>query len=289
MNSTKKDSKTIYQFNILLLTVFLLFFSKNETVAQYNPRQTIRGVIKDELTKQVVPGASIIVLGTSSFSISNESGLFIIENIPVGRYSICISILGYYPVVINELLVSSGKEIVLEIELQERPFKLEEAIIKPKISKDKSQNEMSAVSSRTFSVEEANRFAGTINDPGRMASNYAGVVAAGISNNAIIIRGNAPKGILWRLEGLEIPMPNHFSESNVAGGGGLTIFSGQIMSNLDFYTGAFPAEYSNALSGIFDIKFRNGNNAQKEMAVQVGIQGVELSAEGPFKNYSLSS
>ena len=166
--------------------------------------------------------------------------------------------------------------------MDEDVFTLNTLTVTPDLEKSRSQNNMAFVSSRTFSVEEARRFAGAIDDPARMAANYAGVIPASATNNAIIIRGNAPKGILWRLEGIDIPRPNHFSESNVAGGGGLTIFSGQMLSNSDFFTGAFPSEYSNAFSGVFDLKFRNGNPSKNEHSFQIGVQGIEFSSEGPI-------
>ncbi|MFW5754659.1 MAG: TonB-dependent receptor plug domain-containing protein, partial [Marinilabiliaceae bacterium] len=142
---------------------------------------------------------------------------------------------------------------------------------------------MASVSARTFSVEEARRYAGAIDDPGRMAGNFSGVTTAGVNVNAIVVRGNAPKGLLWRLEGVDIPVPSHFSGANVAGGGGLTMFSSQLLANSDFYTGAFPAEFGNATAGVFDMKLRNGNNRQREYATQVGVQGIEAATEGPFK------
>jgi hypothetical protein len=143
---------------------------------------------------------------------------------------------------------------------------------------------MALVSARTFSVEEANRYAGAVNDPGRMAGSFAGVTTAGANVNAIVVRGNAPKNLSWRLEGVDIPVPSHFSGSNVAGGGGLTIFSSSLLANSDFYTGAFPAEFGDAAAGVFDMKLRNGNNRNREYAFQAGVQGIEAAAEGPFRS-----
>jgi len=139
------------------------------------------------------------------------------------------------------------------------------------------------VSARTFSVEEAGRYAGALDDPARMAGNFAGVTTAGLNVNAIVVRGNAPKGLLWRLEGVDIPVPSHFAGGNVAGGGGLSIFSSQVLANSDFYTGAFPAEFGNATAGVFDMKLRKGNNRKYEHSFQLGVQGVEIASEGPFK------
>ena len=148
--------------------------------------------------------------------------------------------------------------------------------------RNKPLNEYSAVSARTFSVEETQKYAAAVNDPARMSTSYAGVVSTDDGNNAITIRGNSPNGLLWRMEGVEIPNPNHFSNVGTAGGG-ISILSSQVLTNSDFMTGAFPAEYGNALSGVFDLKLRRGNNQKSEQTIQVGFLGTDLAVEGPFK------
>ncbi|MEL6358302.1 MAG: TonB-dependent receptor, partial [Bacteroidota bacterium] len=97
----------------------------------------------------------------------------------------------------------------------------------------------------------------------------------------IIIRGNSPRGLLWRMEGIEIPNPNHFSEEG-ASGGGISALSVNVLANSDFFTGAFPAEYGNAASGVFDLSLRKGNNEKREYAFQAGVLGLDLAAEGPI-------
>ncbi|MBE0652271.1 MAG: TonB-dependent receptor [Bacteroidales bacterium] len=245
--------------------------------------QTIRGVVRDANTREALLGANVILAETNTGTITDPEGKFVIPDVPVGRYYLHVRYVGYEPVVIPELLVGSGKEVVLEIDMQTSFSALEEVVVKPRVRKDRPVNGMANVSARTFSVEEAGRYAGALDDPARMAGNFAGVTTAGVNVNAIVVRGNAPKGLVWRLEGVDIPVPSHFSGSNVAGGGGLTIFSGRLLANSDFYTGAFPAEYGNATAGVFDMKLRNGNNRKREYAFQAGIQGVEAAAEGPFR------
>lgn len=183
----------------------------------------------------------------------------------------------------TEVLVSSGKETVLHFELKEQVFEGEEITVSPEIDKAKPLNDMAYVSSRSFTVEETRRYAGGLDDPSRMATAFAGVSSGGgIQQNALVIRGNAPKNVQWRLQGVEIPNPNHFAGLSVAGGGGLTLFSGQLLADSDFMTSAFPAQYGNALAGVFDINFRSGNMKQREHAAQIGINGLEFASEGPF-------
>jgi hypothetical protein len=140
---------------------------------------------------------------------------------------------------------------------------------------------MALASARMLSVEEASRYAGGLDDPARLVTAFAGV-SGGLSSNGISIRGNSPMFLQWRLEGVEAVNPTHFSDMTGVGGGILTALSSNVLGNSDFFTGAFPAEYGNALSGVFDMQLRNGNNQNHEHTVQVGSLGVEFASEGPL-------
>ncbi len=191
--------------------------------------------------------------------------------------------MGYEPYIVPELLVTSGKEPVLYVQLTGSIINLKEVVIKPKIDKSKSINSMALISARSFTVEETRRFAGSLDDPLRAASAFGGIVMSNyLGENRIVVRGNSPKGILWRLDEVDIPNPNHFGGIGNSHGG-VAVFSSQLLTNSDFYTGAFPSDYGNALASVFDIKFRNGNYNKREYTFQAGLLGVEASAEGPFK------
>jgi len=258
------------------------------TLAQI-PTQNIRGVVMDADSRETLLGATLILMDQNRGTISDQQGRFVFENLKVGRYALKASFVGYEPVLIPELLLSSGKELNLEIMLVISASELDEVTIRPTVRKDKALNSMAIVSARTFSVEESQRYAGAIDDPGRMAGNFAGVTTVGTHLNAIVIRGNAPKGLLWRLEGVDVPVPSHFAGANVAGGGSLTMFSSQMLANSDFYTGAFAAEYGNATAGVFDMQLRNGNSHKAEYSMKIGVQGIEASAEGPLKRGGTAS
>jgi hypothetical protein len=178
-------------------------------------------------------------------------------------------------------MVNAGKELIITIPVESFVKEQTEIVIKGDKRKNKPINELSVVSARAFTVEETQRYAAAVNDPLRMATNFAGVVSADDGNNNIVIRGNSPTGLLWRMEGVDIPNPNHFSSAG-GSGGGISILSSQLLANSDFLTGAFAAEYGNALSGVFDLKLRKGNNEKKEFALQAGVLGLNVSAEGPF-------
>lgn len=271
------------------ICLFLFVFTIQQVEAQTG---TIRGKVTDALTNEPLPGANITLLDTNPLigAATNQNAEFELTNIRLGRYDIEVRFIGYKPMIKTGVLVSSGKETVLHFQLREQVFEGEEITISPEIDKAKPLNDMAYVSSRSFTVEETRRYAGGLDDPSRMATAYAGVTSGGgIQQNALVIRGNAPKNVQWRLQGIEIPNPNHFAGLSVAGGGGLTLFSGQLLADSDFLTSAFPAEYGNALAGVFDINFRSGNTKQREHAAQIGIHGLEFASEGPFSENSNST
>ncbi len=266
-----------------ILIVFIALFCISLSVFSQKPAQTLRGLVQDASTREVLPGANILLQELDKGTITDMKGEFSFSDVPVGRYTLEARFVGYRPVVVPEIVVGSAKEVILEINMEESVSELDEVVIKSSMHKNRPINSMAMVSARTFSVEEARRYAGAIDDPARMAGNFAGVTTAGVNVNAIVVRGNAPKGLLWRLEGVNIPVPSHFAGGNVAGGGGISVFSSQLLANSDFYTGAFPAQFGNATAGVFDMKLRKGNNRKYEHSFQLGVQGVEVASEGPFR------
>lgn len=271
------------------LVIALLIFSYI-SYGQDNITQTIRGSIIDKNTKVSLPGANVIVLQTDPILgvSSDENGNFRLENIPIGRVGLKISYIGYKELFMTGLNLQSGRELILDIEMDEMAIMSEEVVITAEYEKTATVNEMATVSARSFTVEETQRYAGSRNDVARMASNFAGVRGTDDSRNDIIIRGNSPSGLLWRLEGVDIPNPNHYGATESTGGP-VSILNNNQLANSDFLTGAFPAEYGNALSGVFDLKMRNGNNEKHEFMGQIGFNGLELGAEGPISKKSGSS
>lgn len=256
-----------------------------------SPTQNIKGQVLDRDNHMPLPGVNVYIVGSDPLigTTTDANGLYVLENVSLGRYTISFSFIGYEQALFKEINVGSGKETELNVGLRENFRQLDEVVVKPGFRKDKAQNNMATLSARSFSVEEAARYAGGWNDPSRLAGSFAGVtMAEGVNDNAIVIRGNAPKGILWQLEGVEIPAPNHLNGVN-NGGGIETIFSVNMLANSDFFTGAFPAEYGNAMSGAFDMKFRNGNSDKRESAFQVGSQGIDISSEGPLSSQKNAS
>lgn len=246
--------------------------------------QTVRGSVVDAFTGSPVVGATIVVNETDPLigSVSNDKGEFVIPGIQPGRWSFTASSLGYNVQSFNQVMVISGKETSLLFKLEEKVTELKDVVVKTSISKEKSLNEMALVSSRSFSVEETERFAGSLGDPARMVSAFAGVVVGNDSRNDIIIRGNSPMGLLWRIDGVDVPNPNHFGAQGSTGGP-VSMLNNNLLTNSDFMTGAFPAEYGNALSGVFDLNVRSGNKEKYEFTGQIGFNGFEAAVEGPLR------
>ncbi|MBN8706947.1 MAG: TonB-dependent receptor [Bacteroidetes bacterium] len=252
--------------------------------------QTLRGRVIDQQSETPLIGASVFLLDSvkanSRGTTSNADGYYKLENIPVGRVSIQVSYLGYKPAKIDRILLKSGKELVLDFELEPSVIQMSEIVVES--GKEKTLNDMTTVSGRTFSVEETEKYAGSWGDPARMATNFAGVFVAGDQRNDIIIRGNSPTGLLWQLEGIPIPSPNHFDVLGTTGGP-ISMLNNNLLARSDFFTSAFPAEYGNATSGVFDLKLRNGNDEKHEFLGQLGLGGFELGAEGPILRETRSS
>ncbi|HCC29051.1 MAG TPA: TonB-dependent receptor [Marinilabiliales bacterium] len=245
--------------------------------------QTIRGAVTDATTGFPLIGATVVLLNSEPVlgTTSDVNGNFELKNVPLGRQSIQISYLGYKPQQIPNILVNSGKEILLQIPLEEDITVVAEITVKAENLKEKALNEMAPVSARSFSIEQTERFAGSLGDPSRMVANYAGVAMQNDARNDIVIRGDSPAGVIWRLEGVEIANPNHFGASGTTGGP-VSMINNNMLSNSDFLTGAFPAEFGNGISGAFDLNMRSGNNSTHEFTGQVGFNGFEFGAEGPL-------
>ena len=253
------------------------------------PTQTVRGIVLDSKTNAPIEFATVRIMNSGSLGSTTDSlGRFRIDHVPVGRCNIQTSYVGYNANIFNEIPVTSSKEVYMEIPLDENVHSLAEVVIQPEIKKDKPLNAMAITGGRMISMEEAGRFANGFDDPARLSSAFAGV-AGDVGTNAVAIRGNSPQFTQWRLEGVEIPNPTHFADLTGLGGGFLSALSTQVIGNSDFYNGAFPAEYSNALSGVFDMRIRNGNNQKYEHTFQLGILGIDLASEGPTSRKNGSS
>lgn len=247
--------------------------------------QTIRGSVQDMDSKAPIPGATIVLLNTDPplGTTTDSNGQYTIDGIKTGRHTLKVTSVGYEEIISTNVLVLAGKQLELNFELKESMTTLNEVVVSSGDDKTELNNDMVSVSGRTFNVEETSRYAGSRNDVSRMAQNFAGVSNVNDSRNDIVIRGNSPSGLLWRLNGIDIPSPNHFAAFGTTGGP-VGMLNNNTLSKSDFITAAFPATYGNAIGGVFDLQMRNGNNLKREYLAQLGFNGLEAGAEGPFAN-----
>lgn len=241
----------------------------------------MRGRVIDKQSQFPLPGVSVVLSSSDPIrgASTDNDGYFRIENVSPGRHNVKLSFIGYEPRVSSNLLVNNGKDLEINVELEESIEFLNVAEIEASEEKHESLNKMSSVSARSFTVEAAMRYSGSLQDPARMAQNFAGVSNTSDDRNDIIIRGNSPTGVLWRMEGIDIPSPNHFATLGTTGGP-VSMLNINNLANSDFITGAFAPEYGNALAGVFDLKLRSGNISKYEFLGQIGFNGFEFGAEG---------
>ncbi len=276
--------------SIFTLLILALGFSASANPNEKAIVQNIKGQVLDEQSQIPLPGVNVLVqIGGESFGASTDmDGYYKVESVPTGRINVQYSFIGYETVTMRNIELIGTKELILNVNMRESTEKLDEVVVTAKEEKTRTNNERVNVSGRTFSIEETKRFAGANNDVSRMASNFAGVQRANDATNDIVIRGNSPFGLIWRLEGLDIPNPNHFGGFG-ATGGPVSMLNNNVLSNSDFLTGAFPSDYGDGISGVFDLRMRNGNYEEHEFLGQIGFNGFEFGAEGPINKEKRSS
>jgi hypothetical protein len=269
----------VFKLNVIIFIPFLLWSVRGSGQIS---TQNIRGVVVDKSSNQPVEFANVFISAINAGTNTDSLGNFILKDIPVGNYSVKVSKVGYETFIMNEIVVITAKETYLSFTLKETTTSLAEVVVRSRINKQVPLNPTASVSAKMLSVEEAGRYAGGFDDPARLVSSFAGV-SSNVGNNGISVRGNNPKSLQWKFEGIEISNPNHFADNAVFGGGVLSALSSHSLGNSDFFSGAFPAEYSNALSGVFDMNIRQGTTSRKERTFQIGLTGLDYAEEGPFK------
>jgi hypothetical protein len=268
-----------------------LFFIPFFTHAQI--AQNIHGYCTDKVSTAPLQSVAISVYNSknelikSAFTDSN--GFYTMPQIPIGRINLKANYVGYSVFYASNIELSSAKELILNIELEEKNNTISTIEIADKKTVNALKESMVSVSARSFNIEESNRYAGGFGDLTRMAQSFAGVASSDGQSNEIVIRGNNPRGLLWRIEGVEVSNPNHFPRGDGSAGGGISIIQSNVIDNSTFMSGAFPANVGNASSGVFDINLRKGNMQKYEHTVQVGVIGVELMSEGPMSKNKQSS
>jgi hypothetical protein len=285
--------------NFLKISAFVCFIAAISTsIAQSEQKiftQTIKGKVTDKASKSGLAGVVVYIpsIGSSASSQTDSSGNFRITDVPVGRYELKANLVGYKSLQLPEIVLNASKVLIVDMEMEEEINTLNEVTVSS--GNEAKSNDLLEISSRTFTIEQTQRFAAGFFDPARLVNAFPGVAMASDDGNGVVVRGNSPQGVQWRIEGVDIVNPNHFPNAGTLGdrvsqsGGGVNILSGQVLGNSKFLTGAFASEYGNAIAGVFDLRLRKGNNEKREYTIQAGFTGIDLAAEGPFAKGKKSS
>ena len=272
------------RITIFLVTVTLIFCGAVSMQAE-----TLRGTVKDAITGEPLIGATVKIVELENVAaIADIDGKYQINLSKGGRYTIEANYVGYEPSVTKEILISGAKEVVLDITLRENSTELKEVVVRPRVNKEATVNPTVLTGGVMLSMEEASRFAGGYNDPARLVMSFAGV-SGEADGSGLSIHGNAPERMQYRIEGVEVFTPNHFNDLWNAGYGLVSALNSNVIGNSDFFTSTFNANYNNALSGVFDVKMRPGNNTKYENILQIGTVSEELTLEGPISRKHNSS
>lgn len=244
--------------------------------------QTITGLVRGKITESTgLPLAGATVTINEVVTTTNDAGDYALS-VTVGRHTFKVTYTGYSTHQ-SELLVTAGKVVDFNVSL-----KVSQTLLAAvDVTAQNADVDLAGV--RSLTIEKSLRFPANFFDPVRVITSYPGVMTANDQNNSIIIRGNSPNGLLWRLNGLDIVNPNHLanagtlSDKPVANGGGVNILSAQMLGRTDFFTGFKPATYGNVLSGVIDMELLDGNKTDYEFTAQASLIGIDLAAEGPIK------
>ncbi len=252
---------------------------------------TIRGQITDHINGLPLAGVTVSIPDENLNKITDDNGEFRFDAVPVGRLELIITSVGYKKVILKELVLESSTELLVNQSLESSQNILEQVVVRAA-----TPNMSGAMTSiQSITTEQIFRYPATFFDPARLAFSFPGVANTNDQANGMSIRGNNPATLQWRLEGMEIVNPNHlsnagtFSDQPSANAGGTNMLSAQMLGNMNFLTGAFPAEYGNAIGGIMDMRLRKGNNQKYEHKAQIGLIGVDLASEGPINKSKGSS
>lgn len=244
---------------------------------------TIRGTVTNQATGQPVANAVVLLSEDITRStLTDQEGNYLLDSVPAGRWEVKVSHLGYLPQTYAGNLVVSGKILVLNAKMKAGDLELAEVIIL------EFPKHPERLATRRITMEETKRFAGVFFDPARFATSFPGVSQTNGQANHLVVRGNSPHGVQWRLNGAEIIAPNHTTNAGTATdrptltGGGVSMLSTQVLGTAEFSAGNFDTRFGNATAGVFNLNFREGNPYRREVTLQAGLIGIDLSMEGPL-------
>ena len=265
---------------IRTIIIFLILIVNSNTLSSQSVK--VYGVITNVLNNEPIPFANIIIEGTSIGTISDINGNYEILKLPAGSYNFKCSYIGYDTNIKSEIMVSSNKNLRLDFSLSENSEILGEIKVQGNTF---NKTKASPVSLRTINASEISKSAGGNRDISKVVANLPGVASSASFRNDIIVRGGSPSENKFFLDGIEIPTINHFTTQG-SSGGPVGILNVNLIREVDFYTGAFPANRGNALSSVMELKLIEGNEEEISGSFALGSSDAGFTLNTPLSNKS---
>ncbi|MCG8785942.1 TonB-dependent receptor [Tenacibaculum finnmarkense] len=267
--------------NICLL--FVVFLHSLLLVSQNDDQNgVISGKIIDAKTRDVIPFVNVLVYGTTKGVVSDENGAFKITNIPLGYNKIQVSFIGYQTLISDEYLVTNDNIPFVTIELKESDTTLNEVEIKASLFKKSIQSPLSL---QSLGVAEIEKNPGGNRDILKVIQSFPGVASNPGFRNDIIIRGGATSENKFYLDGIEVPVINHF-QTQGATGGPVGIMNADLIRKVDFYSSAFPANRGNTLSSVIEFTQKRGNPTALNTRATLGTSDAGITLDGPLGDHT---
>ena len=260
-----------------LSVLFILF-----AIGSFAQQGIIKGRVYDEISNEALIGATILIEGTTNGVTADLDGNYELKGLTPGLYNLVVSFIGYETQTIFEVQVFNSKSVVYDIAMKRSSDLLEEVVIVSDVFK---QREESPVSLRTIGVAEIERNPGSNRDISKVLQSLPGVASSPNFRNDIIIRGGSPAENRFYIDGIEIPTINHFSTQG-SSGGPVGLINVNFIKEVDFFTGAFPANRGNALSSVMELTQKDANTSQTNLNFTMGSSDAGLTLDTPLGSKS---
>lgn len=261
---------------VVMVSLYAIIFAFQAS-AQEEQNGVIEGRVYNAKNNEPVPFANIIIWGTQTGTVSDTNGKFILKNIKPGYLQLEASSVGFENYVSERFLVTNAKKVNLDIPLQEKAIAINEIVVKASPFR---RSEESPVSLRRIGIEEIEKSPGGNRDISKVIQSFPGVASTPAYRNDVIVRGGGPAENRFYLDGVEIPNLNHFATQG-ASGGPVGIINVDFIREVNFYSGAFPADRGNALSSVLEFRQVDGNPDKLKIKTTVGASDLALTLDGP--------
>ncbi len=275
---TMKRNQTTHSVPFILKGFLAIFFLVTFTTLSLHAQSgRVKGKVVDAKSNLGLEFANVVIDGTNLGTITDINGDFFLEDVSPGFYRLLVSSVGYETTYSQEIQVQGNQTTDVKVAVQESALMVGEVVVRQKPNIKKIESPLSVT---TLGVQEIEKSAGVNRDISKLIQTLPGVGITDPNRNDLIVRGGGPSENVFYLDGVEIPVINHFTTQG-ASGGSVGIINPDFVSDVSFYTGAFPANRVNALSSVMEIRQRDGSRDAYKAKVAVGASDAALTLEGP--------